>query len=74
MIRTEVVWSPDEPTQEVLFAILSKAGPADPVNPINRDGVTPVHVIRSWPDLAAAQEWIDFINQYNPISAVILTD
>lgn len=29
-------------------------------------------VIRSWTDTAAAQEWIDFIQPYGPVSAEIV--
>jgi hypothetical protein len=29
-------------------------------------------VLRTWIDQATAQEWIDFVQTYNPISAVIL--
>lgn len=38
----------------------------------NSDGTTSIK--RSWVDLAAAQEWIDYITTYNPISAVIVDE
>jgi hypothetical protein len=28
--------------------------------------------VRTWIDEAAAQEWIDFVQEYDPVSAVIL--
>ena len=35
----------------------------------NEDGNSTVE--RTWTDVPAAQEWIDFVNQFNPLSATI---
>jgi len=37
----------------------------------NGEGNPPAIVVRQWTTLADAQEWIDFVAQYNPQSAVI---
>jgi len=37
----------------------------------NGAGNPPAVIVREWTTLADAQEWIDFVAQYNPQSAVI---
>jgi len=75
MIITQVTWASGSPTPESQQLLLNKIQEyPEPIDEVitaeNNDRL----VIRSWTDLAAAQEWIDFVNQHGAKSAVIVTE
>jgi hypothetical protein len=39
--------------------------------PGGTQGVAPMEVVREWTTTPDAQEWINFVNTYNPQSAII---
>lgn len=76
MTTTIVTWQNNTPTSEELLIFTDK------INLMISDGKTTGQHIRTdlettyemsrqWTDLASAQEWIDFVTPYSPISAVI---
>jgi predicted regulator of amino acid metabolism with ACT domain len=77
-IQTQVIWAIPTPqeTQDLVAAKgneLTAEGKeiGEPV--ISSDPeLEQTTVLRIWIDRATAQEWIDFVQTYNPISAVIL--
>jgi hypothetical protein len=73
MIYTTVTWNPKPPAEigNILHAKadeLLNGEPSVTNYDQHQDGVT---AQRGWPDLATAEAWIEFVQQYNPVSAVI---
>lgn len=76
-IETQVTWSkPTDPAAMTLVQAKAKelADTGKEVgNVIINDGETQVVVNRFWIDEPTANEWIGFVNVYNPVSAVIVS-
>ena len=83
MIKTQVTWNNqsdeppmsderrDERNAEINAKLQSYPEPNGEIV-LSESG--PYVVTRSWTNLADAQDWIDFIAQSRPISAVIITE
>jgi hypothetical protein len=77
-VSTQVVWAYPTP-QETIDAIDAQANEliaegkeiGESVLTRNPEN-TLVTVVRTWIDETTAQEWIAFVQVYNPVSAVIL--
>lgn len=77
---TTVIWNPI-PAQSVLDSIDAQANAMKDEGkttgqliitwPGGTEGVAPKEVVREWTTEPDAQEWINFVNTYNPVSAVI---
>ena len=75
MITTQVTWADGSPTPESRQLLLDKLqGYPEPIDEVITAEDNVRLVIRSWTDLAAAQEWVDFVNQHGAKSAVIVTE
>lgn len=76
MINTIVTWQNNTPTPEEIDACLTQVqlmvseGKTTGEHTVNQLETMYV-VTRHWTDQAAAQEWIDFVTPYSPVSAVI---
>lgn len=75
--ETQVTWSkPTDPTAMTLVQAraqeLINAG-KEVGNAVINDGETQIVVNRFWVDTETADEWITFVNVYNPVSAVIVS-
>ena len=75
-IQTQVVWTePENPeTTAMITAKALEMGDLQASPPISENGPNANEKTynRFWVDLTAAQEWINFINPLNPVSATIL--
>lgn len=76
-IETQVVWSVATTSPETIAIVNAKAQELinqgkEVGNVIFTRTSQQTIVNRFWIDSATAQEWIDFVVPYNPISAVIL--
>ena len=83
MIKTQICWNYSSFDQDA-FQIKEKAH-KKAQEYFNLNKLTTVEVlkintpagvcfVRQWEDLETAQEWIDFISQFSPNSAVIITE
>ena len=79
-IGTTVTWdaflSPeDNQSLRAKAAVMATEGKTDNIS-VNTyaggiEGAMPLSTVRQWTTLADAQEWLDFLVPYNPVSAVI---
>jgi hypothetical protein len=76
MTTTIVTWNTTTLTEEIIAAIDAQAtqmaldGKTDD-NPTRESTENTNTAIRVWTTMADAEEWIAFVEQYNPISATI---
>ena len=76
MIETLVTWNDGTPTESVIdtchekINVMVSQGKTDGLHQTNSLETTYV-VTRVWNTLADAQEWINFVNSYSPVSAVV---
>jgi hypothetical protein len=79
MIRTQVVWEIDSLSASALAEMnafvdnLVEQGKTDGISTKTKIE-TYVSIERLWVDRTTAQEWIDFVLQYNPALAEIIED
>jgi len=80
MIKTQVTWGPDQPTSEE-FKIISDfledlivQGKTDGVLNKSSDDINITVSERTWVDADTAQLWVNFINQFEPESAVVINN
>lgn len=75
MIRTEVVWIRNVLTAEQMSALIEegKKYPKTFTESFDLESNTK-RVVREWNNLQDAQNWIDFVSGFNPVSAVIISD
>lgn len=78
MYITAVTWANDTPTEEVNESITATVAVRDGNTPATnfvsrtaaRDG-TAYTVSRRWPSEQHAQDWIDYVLQYSPVTTSI---
>lgn len=76
MIYTTVIWN-SKPETEVGQALKAKALDMLQDNEIYVQYSIDQGVVtarRGWPDSVTAEAWIEFVQQYNPVSAIIDTE
>lgn len=75
MIYTTVIWNSAPEVGSILQAKAAELlnGAASDIQYAQAPDLT-IIVRRSWPDTATAEAWIEFVLQYNPVSAVIDTE
>lgn len=77
-IETQVVWN--KPTDQYAMLYVQQkaqeliAEGKEVGNVVLIDGDTQLTVNRFWIDTATAEEWISFVTNYNPASAVIINN
>lgn len=76
MIKTHVTWVADaaRPTAELATKVdeMTAQGKTDGSCTQINEADDRVTVERSWVDINAAAEWINFVTTYNPVLAVIV--
>lgn len=76
MTKTKVTWQSRPHHNDVSrkLATMIQDGKTDGLAISTVEADNSESIERTWRDLESAQEWIDFVTNYNPISAVIVND
>ena len=76
MIKTHVTWVKGQtpPAQDIIDKIteMETQGKTDGTRVRINETVTQFTAERTWTDVNAANEWINWVTTYNPVSAVIV--